>query len=194
MRAMKDDIKSTVTMNDVLSLYGILYHGGRIKCPIHNSNHNNFGIKNNIYTCFSRCGSGDIFRFVMLMENCDFPTALNHICEQFNIPNDNTETPEQRQEFDNCLQERQKQAQEQRELDTRARYVYSRLAAYNWFMRDNREAYAPCSDDDEWHPLFCEALRNGEIVESMLDEFLSDMAGLVELVPDVEGWLREIRH
>ena len=41
-------------------------------------------------------------------------------------------------------------------------------------MREWKEKYAPQSmDDDNWHPLFCEALDKTSYVEYVLDELLA---------------------
>ena len=48
------------------------------------------------------------------------------------------------------------------------------MTDYLWKLREWKEKYAPQSmDDDNWHPLFCEALDKTSYVEYVLDELLA---------------------
>ena len=48
------------------------------------------------------------------------------------------------------------------------------MTDYLWKLREWKENYAPQSmDDDNWHPLFCEALDKTSYVEYVLDELLA---------------------
>lgn len=78
-------IKAQITMAHILSYYGIrlrqVNHGHLAGCcPIHkgdNPNAFHVDLKLNLFNCFSRCGGGSIFDFVMKMEQLDFyPAAL----------------------------------------------------------------------------------------------------------------------
>lgn len=60
-----------------------------VKCPFHNDNNPSFGIKDGMYTCFSKCGSGDAFQYIMLKENCNFQEALKIAETIFGIKNEN---------------------------------------------------------------------------------------------------------
>lgn len=136
MLADKNEIKSVISMRDVLELYGADTRRKRIPCPIHNGKDANFSFKENTFTCHSQCGGGDIFRFVQLMNNCDFQTALNIICSSFNIPNGREVSAEQKK----AIQERQKQAQE-RELAREYKiYATNRLIAYKRYLKDMEQS------------------------------------------------------
>lgn len=43
------------------------------------------------------------------------------------------------------------------------------LIDYSWLMREWKEKYTPSDPEDEWHPLFCEALQNEAKTEYYLD-------------------------
>ncbi len=47
------------------------------------------------------------------------------------------------------------------------------LCGYLHLLRDWKEQYAPKPEDEDWHPLFCEALRKMDYVEYLLDELIS---------------------
>lgn len=72
-----DEIKQSVSMREVVERYG--YHPNRagfISCPFHNGDRTpSMKIYKDSYNCFGCGANGDIFSFVMGMENCDFKTA-----------------------------------------------------------------------------------------------------------------------
>lgn len=81
-----EQIKERVSMRDVLRLYPIgNERNNLIKCPIHQGNDYNFHIYEKSFYCFSRCGGGDVIRFVELMENTDFKGACKFIDNAFRL-------------------------------------------------------------------------------------------------------------
>lgn len=75
-----DDLKETYSMRDVIERYGIqIDRAGFCVCPFHNEKTASLKVYRNSFYCFG-CGSGgDIFKFVMLMDNCDFKTAVKSL-------------------------------------------------------------------------------------------------------------------
>lgn len=72
----KEEIKRTITMNDVLKRYGIRVRNKNCICPFHDDTNPSMQIFPDGYKCHS-CGEyGDIFTFVMRMENCSFKEAF----------------------------------------------------------------------------------------------------------------------
>ena len=61
-------------------------------------------------------------------------------------------------------------AQEYRKKENRCHRV---LCGYYHLLRDWKERYAPQPTDEDWHPLFCEALQKIDYVEYLLDELTS---------------------
>ncbi len=64
--------------------------GGRAmaRCPFHDEKTASFSIEpaQKLYHCFG-CGvSGDLFRFVMELEACDFPEAVERLAERYGVP------------------------------------------------------------------------------------------------------------
>ena len=52
---------------------------------------------------------------------------------------------------------------------TWAKGAVKTLIDYSWLLREWKEKYAPAAPEDEWHPLFCEALQNEAKTEYDLD-------------------------
>ena len=72
-----DEIKQSVSMREVAERYGLRPNrAGFISCPFHNGDSTpSMKIYPKDYHCHACGANGDIFSFVMEMENCDFKTA-----------------------------------------------------------------------------------------------------------------------
>jgi DNA primase len=58
------------------------------RCPFHEERTGSFSIEpaQKLYHCFG-CGvSGDVFKFVMELEACDFPEAIERLAERYGVP------------------------------------------------------------------------------------------------------------
>lgn len=74
--------EKTHSIMDILDRYDI-HHGGvrremSIKCPFHDDKMPSLSIntEKNLWFCHAGCGGGNVYSFVMKMENCDFKEAL----------------------------------------------------------------------------------------------------------------------
>ena len=92
--SVTDDIKSRVDILDLVSNYAALQRSGRsykANCPFHNERTPSFHVfpDRQTWRCFGACASGgDIFSFLMRVENLDFGEALRRLAQQagVNIP------------------------------------------------------------------------------------------------------------
>lgn len=71
-----EEIKQNTSMRDVLAMYGIKARGNVCCCPIHHERHPSMQIFQDGYKCHACQSHGDIFSFVMAMENCSFRDAF----------------------------------------------------------------------------------------------------------------------
>jgi DNA primase len=86
-------MKAEITMEHILGHYGIrtqLRTVGSYRlsgcCPIHHGDNPNafhVDLKRNLFHCFTHCGGGSIFDFVMKMEHMDFYPAARKIWDIF---------------------------------------------------------------------------------------------------------------
>jgi DNA primase len=100
-------MKAEITMEDILRYYGIRAQLRAVNshhltgcCPIHHGDNLNafhVDLKQNLFNCFTHCGGGSIFDFVMKMEQLDFYSAARKIWGIF------------------CLSEKQQQQQQQKQ-------------------------------------------------------------------------------
>lgn len=74
----KDEIKAEVSMRDVLTRYGLAANrAGFIRCPFHQGDREaSMKVYDRDFHCFGCGENGDVFSFVMKMENCSFSDAF----------------------------------------------------------------------------------------------------------------------
>jgi DNA primase len=86
-----DKIKNEITMGNILDYYGInLKSNGKNRlsgcCPLHKGDNQNafhVDLDKNLFNCFTHCGGGSIFDFVMKMEKLSFYKAALKIWKTF---------------------------------------------------------------------------------------------------------------
>ena len=72
-----EEIKQTYSMTDIVGRYGLRPNrAGFVKCPFHHGDHTaSLKIYKDNFYCYGCGATGDIFKFVMLMDNCSFKDA-----------------------------------------------------------------------------------------------------------------------
>ena len=161
-------IKDRLIMHDVLLRYGY-EPKRRMKCPLHNGDGLNFEIKEKSWRCYSHCGSGDLISFVQKLFGLSFPDTLKKIDTDFNLGL--FEHISNRKSLDIARQsykrKKERERQKQQVEDVKNRYwdIFD-----EWVRLDrNKTLYAPKTHDEEWHPLFVEALQKLSYQEYLLD-------------------------
>lgn len=75
-----EEIKQSVSMRELVERYGIhIDRKGFCCCPFHKEKTGSMKVYKESYNCFGCGANGDIFSFVMRMENCDFKTAYKSL-------------------------------------------------------------------------------------------------------------------
>ena len=163
-------IKDRLTMREVLLHYG--YEPNRAKficCPFHNEKTPSMKIYEQDFHCFG-CGEhGDVISFVQKLFGLSFPDTLKKIDIDFglNLYGEHTFDEIRRSHY------KQKQIQAERERKKREKEQAENeyWAVFDEWKRldDNKRKYAPKTMEEEWHPLFVEALQKLAYQEFLLD-------------------------
>ncbi len=163
-------IRDRLKMPQILTHYGIdIKRGNRIKCPLHNGEDYNCGVKDDYIHCFVCGKTVDQIGFIMDFFGLTFQEALRKIDVDFglNLYQDHSFEELRRQHY------RQKalEAERKREKREKQKAEDEYWAAFDEWKRldDNRRLYAPKSTEEEFHPLFVEALQKIHEQEYILD-------------------------
>ena len=123
------------------------------------------------FHCFGCQADGDVIDFVSRLENVSPKEAALMLAQDFSVPYEDREPPGRSRPKPSPRQESPEQQFKRME-----RYCFRVLSDYHNLLRRWKRDYAPKTPDEEWHPLFVEALQKQSHVEYLLDVLLfSDM-------------------
>lgn len=162
-------IKECLTMPEVLQRYGF-EPKKRMCCPLHNGKDKNFSVMEKGYMCFSRCGGGDVITFVQKLFGLSFPDTLRKMDEDFNLGLYRKISPLERVRMERHIKALQAKKNEAEAEKQRLEDEYWKVFDEWKRLDDNKRLYAPKTPDEEWHPLFVEALQKLSYQEYLLDE------------------------
>ena len=184
------EMKERVTARQVAERYGLkVSRNGMARCPFHNDKHPSMKIDRNYY-CFACGAKGDAVNYVAILFGLSQFEAAKKINEDFalGIPIGKQEVrkkrePEVRKKEKVPTKEERMQFV-QKKIDKWARDATNVLLRYLRWMEFWKEFYKPESMEEEWHPLFVEALQNESKVSYLADIL---MFGTDEEVLDFSG-------
>ena len=167
-----ETIKNVVSPQEAAELYGIEFNrAGFAICPIHNEKTPSFRIHKGKFYCFGCSWRGDVIDLVQDLFNLSFTNAITKINDDFSVglPLERKLTLRERRDtqrrYRRIVSERKRR--ENNEFIQQLRH--DRLWT-EWHRLDrNLTEYAPKHETEEWHPLFCEALRDMAYLEYQID-------------------------
>ena len=150
---------------------------GMAVCPFHKDKNPSMKIDRRYY-CFGCGEKGDAIDFVAKFYGLGKKDAAVQIASAFGISFDDSrgrKPPPRR---------KRKLSPEQR-IERAEKQCFRVLSDYLCRLREWQERYAPHDAEEEWHPLFCEALEKKDYIEYLLDILLyAPLSERVELVTD----------
>ena len=169
------EVKAVVTARQAAERYGLkVNRAGMTCCPFHNDRNPSMKLDDRFY-CFG-CGvTGDAVDLTARLLDLSPKEAAVQLASDFGIiPSGDVNTVK--------VVEDKMSTTKKMKTDTIVNWVDRAIRImtdYLWKLREWKEKYAPQSmDDDNWHPLFCEALDKTSYVEYVLDELFA--AGKLE--------------
>ena len=82
---IKDEIKNSITMKDIMIKYGIKHRGDMYNCPFHKDQNASAKFYKNSFYCFSCNRTGDLIQFVQMLYNLSFQEAMQKINIDFGL-------------------------------------------------------------------------------------------------------------
>ena len=170
-------VKENINLREAAELYGIdVNRYGKALCPFHNDRHPSLYVADDHYYCFA-CGEhGDVIDFVSRLEAVSPKEAALMLAQEFSIPYEDKEPPRHRKPRQETPEQRFRRME---------RYCFRVLCDYRNLLRRWKRDYAPKTPDEDFHPLFVEALQKQDYVDYLLDVLLSpDMEERAALIID----------
>ena len=167
------EVKERVTAKQVAERYGLkVERNGMACCPFHNDKHPSMKIDQNYY-CFACGAKGDAVNYVAVLFGLSQFEAAKKIIEDFSlgIP---IEQPKRKQNSGFKKIEKVPTKEEriqfvQKKIDQWAKDASNVLLRYLRWMEFWKGFYKPKSMEEEWHPLFAEALQNESKISYLVD-------------------------
>ena len=145
-------------------MYGIqVNRHGMAVCPFHNDKNPSMKVDKRFH-CFACQADGDAVDFVSRLFGLPSKEAAMKLADDFSIPYDARKKPSIRPKIREPTPEQKYQQEENR--------CYKVLSDYFHHLRTWKQQYAPKQPEDEWHPLFVEALQRESHIEYLLDVLL----------------------
>jgi len=142
----KEEIKDRTSMTDLLGRYGVTVNRGMCRCPFHKNGaerHPSMGVwkDNKGVTCFTCGWSGDVFAFVMRMDNLDFKDAFRSLGGTYEHEENELKRIQIKAKQASEKAKRERLAEHQKQVDRELMAIIS-------ILRIVTEIYEPLSD--EW--------------------------------------------
>ena len=177
-------VKQSVTTRQAAEHFGIrVGRNGMCVCPFHDDKNPSMKVDRRFH-CFGCQADGDVIDFVSRLEAVSPKEAALILAQAFSVPYENREPPHRSQR--NPRQETPEQRFRRME-----RYCFRVLCDYRNLLCRWKRDYAPKTPDEDFHPLFVEALQRMDYIEYLLDGLLSD--DLRERAAIVTEYGKEVR-
>ena len=171
-------VKQSVTTRQAAERYGVrVGRTGMCVCPFHDDKNPSMKVDRRFH-CFGCQADGDVIDFVSRLENASPKEAALMLAQDFSIPYEDKEPPGRSRP-----KPRPRQESPEQQFKCMERYCFRVLSDYHNLLRRWKRDYAPKTPDEEWHPLFVEALQKQSHVEYLLDVLLfSDIGERAALI------------
>ncbi|MGO5061715.1 CHC2 zinc finger domain-containing protein [Lawsonibacter sp. LCP25S3_F5] len=157
-------VKGNVTTRQAAEMYGIkVNRHGMAVCPFHNDKNPSMKVDNRFH-CFACGADGDAVDFVSRLFGLPCKEAAMKLADDFGIPYDSRQKPTVRPHIREPTAEQLYQKEEAR--------CFRVLSDYFHLLRSWERQYNPQTPEDEWHPLFVEALQKTSYIEYLLDTLI----------------------
>lgn len=158
-------VKQSVTTRQAAEYYGIpVRRNGMTVCPFHSDKNPSMKVDRRFH-CFGCQADGDVIDFVSRFFEIGSKEAAEKLAADFGISYDRKGRASPKPVKRKISEELRFRKAEQK--------CFRVYADYLQLLREWKENHAPEPEDDEWNPLFVEALQKQTQVEYLLDVLLS---------------------
>lgn len=182
-----DAVKQSVTTRQAAESYGIkILRNGMACCIFHEDRTSSMKVDGRFH-CFGCGAEGDVIDFAAQLFGLGVKHAGEKLAADFGIQYDN------KSHFQPVSIKRK--LTEKQQLQKAINDCYEVLCDYLHLMENWKKIYAPESENENWHPLFVEALQKTEYVKYLLDILWGGtMEEKKQLVKDLEKEIPELKR
>ncbi len=163
-----DAVKSSVTTLEAAELYGIAVKRGMCLCPFHKEKTPSAKVDERFH-CFG-CGADySVIDFTAELFGIPPIDAAKKLASDFGISYDDVRNYRPTREELIRQEKLRKQRENAEKFDALQKRCFTILRDYYRLMILWRKKYAPQNAGDDFHPLFCEALRNTDFTDHAMD-------------------------
>lgn len=169
LRALKANTDYEEELYEEAALvYGIsVGRNGMACCPFHDDRHPSMKVDRRFH-CFACQADGDVIDFTSRLFGLSSKEAALKLAEDFSISFDRKgHDPPQKRVIKRKISEEMRYRQAEQKC-------FRVLCDYLRLLERWKEEYAPKQPEDDWNPLFVEALHRQPYIEYLLDLLLSD--------------------
>ena len=179
-------VKQSVTTRQAAEHFRIrVGRNGMCVCPFHADKHPSMKVDRRFH-CFGCGADGDVIDFVSRLEQASPKEAALLLAQAFSIPYEDKGPPRRRKPPQETPEQRFRRME---------RYCFRVLCDYRNLLCRWKRDYAPKTPEDDWHPLFVEALQKQAHVEYLLDVLLfSDMGERAALIASYGKEVRSLER
>lgn len=157
-------VKENITTRQAAEFYGItVKRNGMAVCPFHNDKNPSMKVDKRFH-CFGCLEDGDVIDFATRLYGLNVKEAAEKLAHDFGISYDNKGRASPKP-----VKRKISKEQRFRQTVVKCFRVYS---DYHQLLKQWKIQYAPHSQEDEWHPLFVEALQKQSYMEYLVDILL----------------------
>lgn len=157
-------VKENVTARQAAEAYGLkVGRTGMACCPFHSDKSPSMKLDERYY-CFGCGATGDAVDLTAKLFGIGLREAAVKLAEDFGLNYDSRQKPSIRPRIREPTPEQKYQKEEN--------HCYKVLTDYFHLLREWEKKYAPKQPDEEWNPLFAEALYKKNYIEYLLDILL----------------------
>ena len=185
-------VKQSVTTRQAAERYGIrVGRNGMCVCPFHDDKNPSMKVDRRFH-CFGCQADGDVVDFVSRMEQTGPKEAALMLARDFSIPYEDKGPPGRSRNLPAPAPRKESPEQQFKRME---RYCFRVLSDYHNLLRRWKRDYAPKTPDEDFHPLFVEALQRMSHVEYLLDVLLfSDMGERAALIASYGKEVRSLER
>ena len=165
------EVKEQVSTRDTAKFYGYkVSRNGMMCCPFHEDKHPSMKVDKN-FICFGCQEKGDVIRFASLLFGLPPYEAAGKLAADMglNISDAMRSGADRSGAKPGTAQRAKRKRTERQQFGQAVSRIYKVYCDYLHLLNEWAEAYAPRSPDEEFHPLFVEAMQKRDYVNYLLD-------------------------